>query len=129
MPVVWLIDAYREGERAQVRALVQALGWPCETKQLCYRKFDLITHLLPGGSLRGINRASRESLKPPWPDLVVSCGVRNEPVCRWIREQSGGQRAAMYTSADPGPIPRCSIWSSPHRSTVYPIAKTWSATS
>jgi mitochondrial fission protein ELM1 len=90
MPVVWLIDAYREGERAQVRALVQALGWPCETKRLSYRKFDLITHLLPGGSLRGINRASRESLKPPWPDVVVSCGVRNEPVCRWIREQSGG---------------------------------------
>ena len=90
MPVVWLIDAYRAGERAQVRALVQALGWTCETKQLSYRKFDLITHLLPGGSLRGIHRASRESLKPPWPDLVVSCGVRNEPVCRWIREQAGG---------------------------------------
>jgi hypothetical protein len=90
MPVVWLIDAYREGERAQVRALVQALGWPCETKQLNYRKFDLITHLLPGGSLRGIQRACRASLQPPWPDVVVSCGVRNEPVCRWIREQSGG---------------------------------------
>ena len=90
MPVVWLIDAYREGERAQLRALVQALGWPYETKQLGYRKFDLITHLLPGGSLRGIHRASRESLKPPWPDVVISCGVRNEPVCRWIREQAGG---------------------------------------
>ncbi|MGD8631569.1 MAG: ELM1/GtrOC1 family putative glycosyltransferase [Gammaproteobacteria bacterium] len=90
MPVVWLIDAYRQGERAQVRALVQALGWPSEIKQLNYRKFDLITHLLPGGSLRGIQRASRASLQPPWPDLVVSCGVRNEPVCRWIRAQSGG---------------------------------------
>ena len=90
MPVVWLIDAYRAGERAQVRALVQALGWPSHTKQLSYRKFDLVTHLLPGGSLRGIHRASRESLKPPWPDVVISCGVRNEPVCRWIREQAGG---------------------------------------
>ena len=90
MPIVWMIDAYRAGERAQVRALVQALGWPCETKQLRYRKFDVVTHLLPGGSLRGVRRASRESLKPPWPDLVISSGVRNEPVCRWIREQSGG---------------------------------------
>ena len=25
MPVIWLIDAYRAGERAQVRALVDAL--------------------------------------------------------------------------------------------------------
>jgi mitochondrial fission protein ELM1 len=90
MPVVWLIDAYRAGERTQVHALVQALGWPFEIKRLSYRKFDLITHLLPGGSLRGVQRASRESLKPPWPDLVVSSGVRNEPVCRWIRGQSGG---------------------------------------
>jgi mitochondrial fission protein ELM1 len=91
MPVVWLIDAYRAGERSQVRALVQALGWPCEIRPLEYRQWDVITHLLPGGSLRGIQRASRESLQPPWPDLVISCGVRNEPVCRWIREQSGGR--------------------------------------
>jgi len=90
VPIVWLIDAYRAGERAQVRALAQALGWPFETKQLSYRKFDFVTHLLPGGSLRGVQRASRESLKSPWPDLVITSGVRNEPVCRWIKEQSGG---------------------------------------
>jgi len=104
MPIVWLIDAYRAGERSQVRALVQALDWPCETKQLKYRKFDVITHLLPVGSLRGIHRASRESLKPPWPDLVVSSGVRNEPVCRWIREQSGGRSRYVHIGrlwADP----------------------------
>ena len=104
MPVVWLIDAYRAGERAQVRALVEALGWPYETKQLSYRRYDLITHLLPGGSLRGVQRTSRGSLKPPWPDLVVSCGVRNEPVCRWIREQSGGECRYVHVGrpwADP----------------------------
>ena len=38
MPVVWLIDAYRAGERGQVRALVEALGWPSETRQLSYRQ-------------------------------------------------------------------------------------------
>jgi len=90
VPTVWLIDAYRAGERAQVRALVQALGWQCETKQLSYRKFDFVTHLLPAGSLRGVQAASRASLQPPWPDLVITSGVRNEPVCRWIRQQSGG---------------------------------------
>jgi mitochondrial fission protein ELM1 len=42
------------------------------------------------GSVAGIDRASAESLRPPWPDLVISCGVRNEPVCRWIREALGG---------------------------------------
>ncbi len=104
MPVVWLIDAYRAGERSQVRALVEALGWPCEIRALDYRKWDVLTHLLPGGSLRGIRRASRESLQPPWPDLVISCGVRNEPVCRWIRAQSGGRSRYVHIGrpwADP----------------------------
>jgi hypothetical protein len=80
------------------------LGWQFETKRLNYRKFDLVTHLLPGGSLNGVQRASRASLKPPWPDLVVSSGVRNEPVCRWIREQSGGRCRYVHVGrpwADP----------------------------
>lgn len=104
MPNVWLIDAYRAGERAQVRALVEALGWPCVLKQLRYRKYDPITHLLPTGSLRGITPRSRVSLAPPWPDLIVSSGVRNEPVCRWIREQSNGKSHYVHVGrpwADP----------------------------
>jgi mitochondrial fission protein ELM1 len=96
MPVIWLIDAYRAGERSQLRALVQALGWPCEIRQLNYRKYNVITHLLPMGSVAGIDRASAESLRPPWPDLVISCGVRNEPVCRWIREASGGHTRYIH---------------------------------
>jgi hypothetical protein len=96
MPNVWLIDAYRAGERGQVRALVEALGWPYELKRLQYRNYDPITHLLPTGSLRGITPRSRLLLAPPWPDLVVTSGVRNEPVCRWIREQSGGRSRYVH---------------------------------
>jgi mitochondrial fission protein ELM1 len=104
MPVIWLIDAYRAGERSQLRALVQALGWPCEIRQLNYRKYNVITHLLPMGSVAGIDRASAESLRPPWPDLVISCGVRNEPVCRWIREASGGHTRYLHVGR---------IWAAP----------------
>jgi len=106
MPVIWLIDAYRAGERSQLRALVEALGWPCETRQLAYRKYNVITHLLPMGSLCGIHRSSAQLLQPPWPDLVISCGVRNEPVCRWIREQSGGRTRYVHVGR---------IWAAPSR--------------
>ena len=89
MPVIWLIDAYRAGERGQVRALVNALveipDWSCETKVLNYRSHVFLPHLFGASSLRGIDAESAALLAPPWPDLVVSCGVRNEPVCRWIR--------------------------------------------
>jgi mitochondrial fission protein ELM1 len=97
MPVIWLIDAYRAGERGQVRALVDALGWPCETKTLTYRKAAFWPHLFGAASLAGITaQSARQLTNGPWPDLVVSCGVRNEPVCRWIREQSGGQTRYVH---------------------------------
>ncbi|MCB1699281.1 MAG: mitochondrial fission ELM1 family protein [Halioglobus sp.] len=96
MPVIWLIDAYRAGEQSQVRALVDALGWPCETKQLRYRKHVVLPHVLGLASLRGITTESAAMLEPPWPDLVISCGVRNEPVCRWIRKHSGGRTRYVH---------------------------------
>jgi len=96
MPVIWLIDAYRAGERGQVCALVDALGWHSETKVLSYHSQVFWPHLLGQASLRGITAESAALLRPPWPDLVISCGVRNEPVCRWIRSQSGGRSRYVH---------------------------------
>lgn len=90
MPVVWLIDAYRAGERAQVRALAEGLGWPYETKCLAYRNLSIGSKLFRRSDLSGIDVQASDSLQAPWPDLVISCGMANEPVCRWIRDQSGG---------------------------------------
>ena len=100
MPVIWLIDAYRAGERGQVKALAGALsedlGWPCETKVLQYKSRVFLPHVLGLTTLRGITSDSAAQLQPPWPELVVSCGVRNEPVCRWIRAQSGGRTRYVH---------------------------------
>jgi mitochondrial fission protein ELM1 len=96
MPVIWLIDAYRAGEQSQVRALVEALGWHCETKRLAYRKHVVLPHVLGLASVSGITSESRAMLEPPWPDLVISSGVRNEPVCRWIRAHSGGRTRYVH---------------------------------
>ena len=104
MPVIWLIDAYRAGEQSQVRALVDALGWPCETKRLTYRKQVVLPHVLGLNSLRGITTESKAMLEPPWPDLVISSGVRNEPVCRWIRAHSGGRSRYVHVGRPWGPL-------------------------
>ena len=104
MPVIWLLDAYRAGERGQVRALVDALGWQSETKVLNYRKHVVLPHVLGQASLRGITAESRAALRAPWPDLVVTSGVRNEPVCRWIREQSGGKTRYVHVGRPWGPL-------------------------
>lgn len=91
-PTVWLLMGHRAGDNAQVlalgEALEEALGWPFEIKRLVYRRYELITNLLIGVTLAGIVKDKSSPLVPPWPDLVISAGRRNEPVCRWIQRQA-----------------------------------------
>lgn len=69
-------------------ALADALGWPRVEKHIAARSWELLPHLLRGVTLAGIDRAASSPLAPPWPDLVLAAGRRNEPVARWIRQQS-----------------------------------------
>jgi mitochondrial fission protein ELM1 len=87
---------YRAGERTQVVALAQALGWRFEIKELTHTPIDFIPGLLRRKSLSGIVRSDRSQLAPPWPDLVISAGMRNEPICRWIKQQSGGSTKLVH---------------------------------
>lgn len=95
-PRVWLVTGYRAGERSQVLALGEALGWGFELKELSYRKSEFRTSLFRGSDLRGIRLDESTPLNPPWPDLVISAGMRNEPVGRWIRAQSGGRTRLVH---------------------------------
>ena len=104
-PLVWLITAYRAGEREQILALAEALGWPFKTMQIAHRKYAWRSNLLRGTGLSGIDTAASSPLQPPWPDLVISAGMRNEPVCRWVRQQSAGKTRIVHIGrpwADPG---------------------------
>ncbi len=87
-PRVWALTSYRCGENTQILALAQALGLPYEVKRLAYRAHDFLPGLLRRPSLSGIDRGASSPLAPPWPDLLISAGMRNEPVCRWIKQQS-----------------------------------------
>jgi mitochondrial fission protein ELM1 len=87
MPRVWLLTARSAGDNSQVLALGEALGWPFEVKRFVYRRFEPIASAL-GPTLVGINPSASSLLQPPWPDLVISSGRKNEPICRWIQEQA-----------------------------------------
>ncbi|MEE8429356.1 MAG: mitochondrial fission ELM1 family protein [Gammaproteobacteria bacterium] len=80
----------KAGDNAQVLALAEALGWPFEVKQMQYRPYELATNLILGDSLAGLVKRSSSPMVPPWPDLVISAGRRNEPVARWIKKSAGG---------------------------------------
>lgn len=57
-----------------------------------------------GTGLAGIDRQRSDPLLPPWPELLITAGMRNEPVARWVREQSGGRTRLVHVGrpwADP----------------------------
>jgi hypothetical protein len=95
-PTVWLLMGYRAGENAQILAMGEGLGWPFEIKRLVYRNVYFVAGLPRRVSLLGINRGKSGALVPPWPDLVISAGFRNEPVTRWIKRRSGGRTRIVH---------------------------------
>jgi mitochondrial fission protein ELM1 len=96
LPRVWLLTAYRAGEQSQLLALAEALGWPFQIKRLVHRRLGSLLDVWRGTTLAGIVRHRSSPLTPPWPDLVIAAGMRNEPVARWIRRQSGGQTRLVH---------------------------------
>jgi hypothetical protein len=89
-PLVWTLLGQKAGDNNQVLALAESLHWGWIEKHLQYISLELIPNRLLKVTLLGLKRAQSDELGPPWPDLVISAGRRNEPVARWIRKQSNG---------------------------------------
>ena len=79
---------HKAGDNSQVLALAEALGLPFEIKRFVYRPYELAINLLSGPTLAGMVKSQSSELEGPWPDLVITAGRRNEPICRWIQKQA-----------------------------------------
>ena len=90
-PNIWCLLGRKAGDNTQVRSLAEAVGGSFTEKHIVARSWELLPHLALRVTLAGIDRAASSELAPPWPDLVITAGRRNEPVARWIRKQSGGR--------------------------------------
>jgi uncharacterized protein len=99
-PRVWVMMGHKAGDNSQILALAEALGWPFEIKRLVYRPTELLTNLLAPLTLLGIVRRESSPLAPPWPDLIISAGRRNEPPCRWIQAR-GNKRVRLVHCGRP----------------------------
>jgi mitochondrial fission protein ELM1 len=86
---------HRAGDNSQVHALGEALGWPYEIKRFVYRPTELLTNLVLGPTLAGVIKSRSSTLEPPWPDLILTAGRRNEPVGLWIQKQARGQKVRL----------------------------------
>jgi mitochondrial fission protein ELM1 len=95
-PLVWAVASYRAGENSQITGLANRLGARVVAKRLEHNAKAGPAGLARRVSLAGIDLDASDPLTPPWPDLVVSAGVKNEPVCRWIRQASGGRTRLVF---------------------------------
>ncbi|HBO14400.1 MAG TPA: nucleoside-diphosphate sugar epimerase [Halieaceae bacterium] len=103
-PRTWCLLGRKAGDNAQVTALADALGWPWEPRHIAARAWELLPHLSLRVTLAGIDRGASSPLTPPWPDLVLTAGRRNEPVARWIRRQAGGTTRLVHVGRPWAPL-------------------------
>lgn len=90
-PRIWGLLGHRVGDNNQVLALCEELGIPFTTLTLRYNLLRALEGKHLGATLATLTRASRQWIKPPWPDLVIAIGRRSVAVARYIRKQSGGR--------------------------------------
>jgi mitochondrial fission protein ELM1 len=96
-PRVWALLGAHRGDNNQVLALAEAIGLPFAVKQLRYRQWMyanalfrwVMRHLPPG--MIGLDRASREQLAGPLPELVITIGSRSVSVVRALRRRAQGR--------------------------------------
>lgn len=103
-PRVWVLAGRKAGDNTQLTALADALGWGYETKNIRNQSYELLTNFLFGATLAGVDRSNSDQLEPPWPDLVLCAGRRNEPVARWIRKQSGDKTRLVHVGRPWAPL-------------------------
>ena len=103
-PRTWCLLGRKAGDNAQVTALADALGWSWEARHIAARSWELLPQLALRVTLAGIDRGASSPLAPPWPDLVLTAGRRNEPVARWIRRQARGATRLVHVGRPWAPL-------------------------
>ena len=106
-PRTWLMLGHKAGDNGQLLALAGALGWPVEEKHLVYRSTEILTNLFAGPTLAGLVKEKSSPLEPPWPDLIISAGRRNEPLVRWIQAQAGRDKVRLVHVGRPWALHEC----------------------
>jgi hypothetical protein len=96
LPRVWVLADDKAGHTTQSLGLADALGWPCEVKQLRFNVLNRLSNGLLGETTRTLDRQRSAPLTPPWPDLVISTGRRCAPVARWIAAESLGRTRLVH---------------------------------
>jgi len=101
-PRVWLVLGDKRGDNGQVEMIAQALGWPCERRNL-----RMLPPYVKGKPrvrpyLHHLDLANSDPLEPPWPDLIITVGRRPSMASLWIAQQSGWRTKIVLVTKPSG---------------------------
>ncbi len=85
--ICWTLTGAFPGMKSQVTGLAEAIGLLTFHKT-CERRWPWGWLGLPWGNPLAQLTPQSDSLSPPWPDLVISCGRRSSPLALAIKKQS-----------------------------------------
>jgi uncharacterized protein len=102
MPTVWILTCGRIGDLKQMQALASSLGWPTETKQISFENYPL-SNLTPFAPWL-LTRTSRETLKAPLPDLLLSAESRASSVAAWLCKRTGRKTKSVCLTRPRGKL-------------------------
>jgi len=87
LPRAWMLADDRPGNVNQALGLAEALGEPFVIKTVGYGQLARLPNWLLPANLAGLTTATRATLRPPWPDLIIGAGRRTARVGRWVKRQ------------------------------------------
>jgi hypothetical protein len=92
----------RPGNVAQAVGVAEALGVPFLIKEVRYTRWGKLHNFLRADSCRGLTRAFRKTLQPPWPQLAIGAGRRTAPLARWLKHTFGSRIVQIMDPGWPG---------------------------
>jgi mitochondrial fission protein ELM1 len=101
-PRTWLVLGDKRGDNGQVEMIAQALGWPCERRNLVMRPRYAVDKPWVRPSLHHIDRERSDPIEAPWPDLVITVGRRPSMVALWVAKQSGWRTKVVLVTKPSG---------------------------
>lgn len=95
-PTCWCLTEGHAGMESQTLGLAEAMGLAPNVKRVCLR-FPW-THVPPGLALPPLEALApgSDSLEPPWPDLLITCGRRSVGLAMRIRRLSEGRTYTVH---------------------------------
>jgi mitochondrial fission protein ELM1 len=85
---IWALIDDRAGHSTQTLGLADRLGVAYHTKRIEYNVLAALPNALNATGTWHLNAASKNSVRPPYPKMVIGCGRRIAPVLRAIKRAS-----------------------------------------